>query len=859
MKRMLINVTHGVRVALVNGNKLENLEIERTQAQKVNNIYLGKVNRVEPSLGAAFVDYGSDRDGFLPAKEVAREYFKPGYKPSHGERPNIRDILEPGQEIIIQVVKEQRGNKGAALRTFVSLAGRYLVLMPNNPRAGGISRQIEGDERDELKSNISQLDVPEGMGVIVRTAGVGRSLEELKWDFDFLLSQWDAIKSATKQKPAPFLIYQESDVITRALRDNLKPDIQEILIDDKEAYEHAKEHLAHTRPEFIDKLKLYQDSDPLFNRFEVEAQIESAFHREVKLDNGASIVIDPTEALTAIDINSARATEGADIEETAFNTNLAAADEIARQLRLRDIGGLIVIDFIDMTNPKHQREVEARFRGALQNDRARVQMGRITRFGLLEMSRQRLQPSLGDANQVTCPTCDGQGTIRGVESLTLSILRVLEEESMKPQCAQVRAQVPVDVATYLINEKRETLLDIEHRHGVSIFVIANNTMSIPHYEVTRVKADELPRNPKSSYKFATEHRESIPQPLASAKQAVEEPAIKQIKPDVPPPPAKSERKDTGFMRRLWEAVFKSSKVEEEKSLTPQPRDINRGRHSHKNKYKNDRSRNRQNRRGGSNRRNRQNQQNEQVTEVETNAVPVEAKEITNKDAKANNRDGNKGNNRRDNRRKNPRQDKRNPSQSKGPQSKQSDANNQSNQGMPGARTASADELAMHKSQVEQEAKQATPEPQQRTAASTQAKPPVAAPVAKLVAPEPVVEAPVVVPVKKLTPEEAGFRQASRRNQTQFFVLSQEEAKKAFIELVIVKQPEQGEPLKQVSTDAQIEKPQLVAAPLSKLAVMPSKPKVVVESNDLQQDNQDNLHADAEPEVEVSASNAEQGS
>ncbi|MDG6894945.1 ribonuclease E [Volucribacter amazonae] len=491
MKRMLINATQKeeLRVALVDGQRLFDLDIESPgHEQKKANIYKGKITRIEPSLEAAFVDYGAERHGFLPLKEIAREYFPEGYV--YQGRPNIRDILSEGQELIVQVNKEERGNKGAALTTFISLAGSYLVIMPNNPRAGGISRRIEGDERLELKEALSYLDVPEGVGLIVRTAGVGKSPEELQWDLKVLLHHWEAIKQASESRPAPFLIHQESDVIVRAIRDYLRRDIGEILIDSPKVYEKAKAHIKLVRPDFINRVKLYQGEAPLFSHYQIESQIESAFQREVRLPSGGSIVIDVTEALTAIDINSARSTRGVDIEETALNTNLEAADEIARQLRLRDLGGLIVIDFIDMTPVRHQREVENRIRDAVRQDRARIQISRISRFGLLEMSRQRLSPSLGESSHHVCPRCQGTGKIRDNESLSLSILRLLEEEALKENTKQVRTIVPVEIASYLLNEKRKAVRDIERRHDVDVIVVPNEAMETPHFNVYRVRDGE---------------------------------------------------------------------------------------------------------------------------------------------------------------------------------------------------------------------------------------------------------------------------------------------------------------------------------------------------------------------------------
>ncbi|MFT5635089.1 MAG: ribonuclease E [Cognaticolwellia sp.] len=491
MKRMLINATQSeeLRVALVDGQQLYDLDIESPgHEQKKSNIYKAKITRVEPSLEAAFVDYGADRHGFLPMKEIAREYFPKGY--SFQGRPNIKEVLREGQEVIVQIDKEERGQKGAALTTFISLAGSYLVLMPNNPRAGGISRRIEGDERTDLKTSLSKLTLPKGMGLIVRTAGVGKEYEELEWDLNVLLHHWNAISEAGASRPAPFLIHQETNVILRAIRDYLRRDIGEVLIDRPKTFESVKKHIEIVRPDFLSKVKLYSNDVPLFTHYQIETQIETAFQREVRLPSGGSIVIDPTEALTSIDVNSARATKGGDIEETAFNTNLEAAEEIARQLRLRDLGGLVVIDFIDMTPVRHQREVENRMRDAVKQDRARIQLGRISRFGLLEMSRQRLRPSIGETSQGVCPRCSGTGHVRGVESLALSILRLMEEEAIKDNTQQVQAQVPVPVATYLLNEKRRSVFHIEKHHSVNILIIPNPNMVTPQYEVIRVRNDE---------------------------------------------------------------------------------------------------------------------------------------------------------------------------------------------------------------------------------------------------------------------------------------------------------------------------------------------------------------------------------
>ncbi|MDP8171652.1 ribonuclease E [Pasteurella skyensis] len=492
MKRMLINATQKeeLRVALVDGQRLFDLDIESPgHEQKKSNIYKGRITRVEPSLEAAFVDYGTERHGFLPLKEISREYFPEGYV--FRGSPSIKDIIKEGQEIIIQVNKEERGNKGAALTTFISLAGSYLVLIPNNPRAGGISRRIEGEERLELKEILENLDVPDNMGLIVRTAGVGKSPEELQWDLQVLLHHWEAIRKAAKSRPAPFLIHQESDVIVRAIRDYLRRDIGEILIDSKKIFEKAKNHIRLVRPDFINRVRLYEGEVPLFSHYQIESQIESAFQREVRLPSGGSIVIDATEALTAIDINSARATRGSDIEETALNTNLEAADEIARQMRLRDLGGLIVIDFIDMTPVRHQREVENRIREAVLQDRARIQFGRISRFGLLEMSRQRLSSSLSEASSHICSRCQGTGKVRDNESISLSILRLVEEEAIKDNSKQVHAVVPVEVASYLLNEKRKAVDSIEKRHNVNVMVVPNENMETPHFSVYRLRENEI--------------------------------------------------------------------------------------------------------------------------------------------------------------------------------------------------------------------------------------------------------------------------------------------------------------------------------------------------------------------------------
>ena len=500
MKRMLINATQQeeLRVALVDGQKLYDLSIELpSREQKKGNIYKARVTRVEQSLEAAFVEYGAQRQGFLPIKEVAREYFR--FQPAPGARFNIRDVLQEGQELLVQVEKEERGNKGAALTTFISLAGRYLVLMPNNPRAGGVSRRIEGEERDATRDSLEMLHVPDGMGTIVRTAGVGRGPEELQWDLDNLRANWDAIVTASGERPAPFLVYQESDAVTRALRDYLSDDIGEALIDEPGAYQRALEYVQRFQSaDGQRQIKLYSDDVPLFTRFQIESQIESAYSHSVTLPSGGSIVIDYTEALVSIDINSARATRGSDIEATAYNTNLEAADEIARQLRIRDLGGLIVIDFIDMESKKNQQGVEDRLRDAVRSDRARIQLGRISRFGLMEMSRQRLRPSLGESTHLSCPRCSGMGTIRSVESMALAVLRLIGEEVRKDRTTRVIAQLPVDVSTFLINEKREWLHRLESQREIDIVLVPDPNMQTPNYSIRRVRDDEwpCPRTPR---------------------------------------------------------------------------------------------------------------------------------------------------------------------------------------------------------------------------------------------------------------------------------------------------------------------------------------------------------------------------
>ncbi|HET6724439.1 MAG TPA: Rne/Rng family ribonuclease [Gammaproteobacteria bacterium] len=556
MKRMLINATQPeeLRVAMVDGQTLHDLDIEvPSREQKKSNIYKGRISRVEASLEAAFVDYGADRHGFLPLKEISRSYFTSD--PDNSGRVNIKDVVREGQELIVQIDKEERGTKGAALTTFISLAGRFLVLMPNNPRAGGVSRRIEGTEREEVREALASITTPDGMGVIVRTAGVGRSAEELQWDVDYLVQVWSAIEEAAAQKSAPFLIYQESNVIIRALRDYLRPDIGEILIDDPTVFRDAQDFMQRVMPQSLPKLKHYSDDVPLFNRFQIESQIEAAFGRDVRLPSGGALVIDHTEALVSIDINSARATKGGDIEETALNTNLEAADEIARQLRLRDIGGLVVIDFIDMGPAKNQREVENRLRTALKMDRARIQTGRISRFGLMEMSRQRLRPSLGEFTQIVCPRCAGEGRIRGIESLALSVLRLIEEEAMKDRTGRVAAHLPVDVATYLLNEKRDAIIAIESRCHVNVVLVPNPLFQTPRFEIQRSRDQDLsPDQQESSYKIVAATTPATADYSRSRTAATpEEPAVKAIAPAARIPAAQPAK--PGLLTRIWALLF----------------------------------------------------------------------------------------------------------------------------------------------------------------------------------------------------------------------------------------------------------------------------------------------------------------
>jgi ribonuclease E len=609
MKRMLVNATQQeeLRVALVDGQKLYDLSIDiPSREQKKANVYKARIARIEPSLEAVFVDYGSERHGFLPLKEISKEFFRDGQP--QGNR-GMREILSEGQEIVVQVEKEERGNKGAALTTYISLAGRFLVLMPNNPRAGGVSRRIEGEDRDQLRDAMDQLNIPDGMGAIIRTAGVGRSVEELQWDLDNLKTQWDAIAEGIKSRPAPFLVYQESDAVTRALRDYLSDDIGEIQVDDPGAYQKAQEYMQRFMPpEAQRRLKFYQDDVPLFTRFQIENQIESAYAHKVQLPSGGSIVIDYTEALVSIDINSARATRGSDIETTAFNTNLEAADEIARQLRIRDAGGLIVIDFIDMESSKNQREVEERLRDAMKQDRARIQIGRLSRFGLLEMSRQRLRPSLGESSHIACPRCAGLGNIRSVESMALAILRLAGEDARKDRTGRLIVQVPIDVATYLMNEKRAGLRDIEEKSGAEVVLVPNKDMETPEFAIRRVRNDELglTENALSSYKIPTPSEapdvalqaKRPPAPVAAVTTIIPT-APAPSAPEPPPPPPPELKPNRGLLGKVKTFLFGDEEpAKEEKGADKAPGHGERKGRDDRGRGGRDRDRDRNARRGG---------------------------------------------------------------------------------------------------------------------------------------------------------------------------------------------------------------------------------------------------------------------
>jgi ribonuclease E len=595
MKRMLFNATQSeeLRVAIVDGQKLIDLDIETAgKEQRKSNIYKGVITRIEPSLEAAFVNYGTDRHGFLPFKEVARSYF---LNDVEGGRARIQDVLKEGQELIVQVDKDERGNKGAALTTFISLAGRYLVLMPNNPRGGGVSRRIEGEDRNELRDTMAQLEVPNGMSIIARTAGIGRNLEELQWDLNYLLQLWTAIEGASTIQSGAFLIYQEGSLVIRAIRDYFQPDIGEILIDTPDIHEQAVQFMNHVMPGNVARVKLYQDEIPLFSRFQIEHQIETAFSREVRLPSGGAIVIDHTEALVSIDVNSGRSTKGSDIEQTAFNTNLEAAEEVARQLRLRDLGGLVVIDFIDMESQRNQREVENRLRDALHYDRARVQTGKISRFGLLELSRQRLRPSLGESNHIPCPRCHGTGHIRGIESTALHILRITQEEAMKENSAIIQVQLPVEAATFLLNEKRADIHKIEQRMGVEVVLIPNIHMETPNYTITRVRSDDVTEeNSRASYEMVElPSEEEIISAANEPKLIKAEAAVKGITPASPAPASKSPAAKEGSKKpdvisRIFAALGFGGKKEETAAESTQRRENARGNRRNRNNRGRDR-------------------------------------------------------------------------------------------------------------------------------------------------------------------------------------------------------------------------------------------------------------------------------
>ena len=651
MKRMLFNATQAeeLRVAIVDGQNLLDLDIETLgKEQRKGNIYKGIITRIEPSLEACFVDYGTDRHGFLPFKEVSRSYFR-DYE---GGRARIQDVLKEGMEVIVQVEKDERGNKGAALTTFISLAGRYLVLMPNNPRGGGVSRRIEGEERQELKAAMAELDIPNGMSIIARTAGIGRSAEELEWDLNYLKQLWQAIEEAGKAHHDPYLLFMESSLLIRAIRDYFRPDIGEILVDNQEVYDQVAEFMSYVMPSNVGRLKLYQDHTPLFSRFQIEHQIESAFSRSVSLPSGGAIVIDHTEALVSIDVNSARATRGSDIEDTAFKTNMEAAEEVARQMRLRDLGGLVVIDFIDMENPKHQRDVENVLRDALKKDRARVQMGKLSRFGLLELSRQRLKPALGESSHVACPRCAGTGVIRGIESTALHVLRIIQEEAMKDNTGEVHAQVPVDVATFLLNEKRAELFAMEERLDVNVVLIPNIHLENPHYEINRIRIDDVEEDGEPSYKRVAEPEEDeSAKPFGSekAKASRPEPAVKGVRHTQPAPTVAPEKKASwwdsfkAWLKRIFGGEPAPAAVAQEPAEKRTAN--NRGQNG--------------NRRSSSRRQNprRNNKHDGSKVEVrEVNAEAVDSKfeenksnESRNDERKENRRSRNRNNNRRDDR------------------------------------------------------------------------------------------------------------------------------------------------------------------------------------------------------------------
>lgn len=684
MKRMLINATQQeeMRVALVDGQHLYDLDIENVATkQKKANIYKGKITRIEPSLEACFVDYGSERHGFLPFKEISREYFKN----ANDQSIAIKDQLEEGLELIIQVEREERGNKGAALTTFISLAGRYLVLMPNNPRAGGVSRRISGKNRAEIRDAMAALTVPDEMGLIVRTAGMGRTAEELQWDLDYLIMLWDAIIDASK-RPAPLLIFQESNIIIRALRDYYRSDIGEILIDDQEVFKEAEVFINNIMPQIGDKIKLYEDQIPLFTRFQVESQIQTAYERNVRLPSGGALVFDHTEALVSIDINSGRSTKGADIEDTALNTNIEAAEEIARQLKLRDLGGLIVIDFIDMLDSKNQRKVESALHDALASDRARIQVGQISRFGLLEMSRQRLRPSLDETSHIVCPRCEGQGTIRDTKSLALGILRIIEEECLKERTSELVIQVPVNVAVYLLNEKRSDVEDIETRLKVRVIVIPDSNFETPHFKITRYRVNDEETGSDSENHIVKEELtidDIRNQAVIANKKLMEKPAVSGISPIAPPPKVADKKEEktveksaglfnviASFLKNLF-ASDDSAKKQSQKDQ----------KNSSKDQKRNSRSKNNQNQRQSRN--NNQRQRNQRHNHPSRNTVETVEREVDSNaafnqpnNAQAESQQG--GNNQRQNRRNNQNRDERN-TQNQRRNNRQNAAQNQENQ------------------------------------------------------------------------------------------------------------------------------------------------------------------------------------
>ena len=634
MKRMLFNATQSeeIRVAIVNDSTIEDLDYERsTREQRKSNIYKGTITRVEPSLEAAFVDYGVNRHGFLPFKEIAKEFYS---KKSRKKNLSISDVINEGQEVIVQVSKEERGNKGAALTTFLSLAGRYIVLMSNSPESGGISRRIEGDERTNFKEVLSQLKVKKGMSVIGRTAGIGASVEEIQWDLDYLTQLSEAIQGASVQQAAPFLIYQESNLVIRAIRDYFNTDIEEILIDNQDIYDQASQFMNHVMPDYADRIQLYEDSTALFSKFKIENQIESAFLREVQLPSGGVIVIDHTEALVSVDVNSSRSTKGRDIENTAFNTNIEAAREVAKQLRLRDIGGLIVVDFIDMENPKHQREVEDCLRDALKNDKARIQTGRISRFGLMELSRQRLRPSIGETSNGECPKCNGTGRIRDFQSSALHIIRMIQEQSNKKQGQKISVQVPVDVATFLLNEKREIIIQAESDGNNKIFIIANKYFDVPQYKIT---SSDLGNKKELSYQEI-----DVPdiETFEDSDVEINEKQTPVVKGVIPEKRSKKTKNKSlfGFIRGLIasdDAVEESSEVGSDSSSdneSPQDSEVNE---ANKKPFRNNRRR--RNNRSRNYRSNQQNQENvDKKTEQAIVETPVDIAKNSNKNLDASN-------------------------------------------------------------------------------------------------------------------------------------------------------------------------------------------------------------------------------